>query len=142
MKREKLLFLFLFLVLLSFQGCQMDPCGSAPADMIENMEDLVNEVAKLDYKVESSQCETYDNRFKTLYEDCYEGWRTEMTFQQKRDFAGLVTRYVTNRFGRSFFRSIFGKDNKKSDKGEPFFDELEKDLEKFIEENKEWFDEL
>lgn len=119
-------------------GCQMDPCGSSPAELVENMEDLVEKVRKVDYDPKSDQWESLDDRFRKYYEDCYDVWRPEMTIAQKGAFTGLVTQYVTLRFGRSFFQSIF-KGKKSDPKSEQeFFESLGKDLDQFMEENKEW----
>lgn len=137
-----LIFGILWLCFLLVQGCQTDPCGSAPADLIDNMEDLIKEVSKVDYEVKSDQWKKYDDRFKVYYEDCYEGWVADMTFAQKREFAGLVTRYVASRFGRSFFRSIFGNDKRDGEIDQESLDNLSKNLQKFMEENQKWAEEL
>lgn len=119
-------------------GCQMDPCGSAPADLIENMEDLVKEARGADYEVKSDNWAPLDERFRKFYEECYEIWRPEMTFAQKKEFAGLATRYVTHRFGRSIFRSIFDGKTSDTETEQEFFETLGQDLDRFFEENREW----
>lgn len=137
---------FRYLVLCSagymvfMQSCTIDPCGSAPADLIENMEDLVKEASTVDYQPDADEWKRYDDRFKVFYEECYEMWRPEMTIGQKSEFAGLVTRYVANRFGRSFFRSIFGGNQDRQNETEEFLDNLGKGLEDFLEQNTDWLE--
>lgn len=146
MNRHRYIVIIFIATLAILGGCQMDPCGSGPADLIENMEDLVKEARDADYEVKSDQWDPLDERFRKFYEECYEIWRPDMTFAQKKEFAGLATRYATQRFGRSIFRSIF--DGKKSDPEteQEFFENLGKDLDRFMEENREWgkefFDDL
>ncbi len=131
-------YLFSFIaVMLTLQNCQMDPCGSGPADLIGNMEGLVKDVKKSDYKPKDDRWQSYDDRFKTYFDDCYDQWSADMTFDQKREFTGLVTRYMANRFGRSFFRSIFGSDEVESADIPEFFEDLGEDLQHFLEDNKE-----
>lgn len=122
---------------LTIFGCQMDPCGSAPADLIENMDDLVQEVKKADYKPKDDRWQSYDDRFNVYFDECYDQWRADMTFDQKRQFTGLVTRYMANRFGRSFFRSVFGSSDVDDADTPEFFENLGDDLQKFLENNKE-----
>ena len=142
MRCDRYLGLLVIVWIFCLQSCSIDPCGSAPADLIENMEDLVKETAKVDYQPDSDEWKTYDDRFKVFYEECYETWRADMTIGQKSEFAVLVTRYVTNRFGRSFFRSLFGGRKDKQDDSDQFLDNLGKGLEDFLEQNKEWMDDL
>src|SRR5680860_338144 len=91
--------IFLILLIINVTGCQIDPCGSAPADLIENMEDLVKEVKKADYQPKDDRWQSYDDRFEIYFEDCYDLWSPDMTGRQKRQFAGLITKYMANRFG-------------------------------------------
>lgn len=127
----------LIVSILGIQGCQMDPCGNTPADLIENMEDLVKEVKKANYKPKDDRWQSYDNRFNAYFDECYDQWRADMTFDQKRQFTGLVTRYMANRFGRSFFRSVFGSDDADNADTPEFFENLGEDLQKFLESNTE-----
>lgn len=122
---------------LNIFSCQIDPCGSAPADLIENLEDLVKEVKKKDYLPRDDRWQTYDDRFRIFFEDCFDRWSPDMTPDQKRKFAGLTTRYLANRFGRSWFKSIFGQNNKDTEGIPESLDQLGDEFQKFLEENKE-----
>lgn len=130
----------LIILLLGIQGCQIDPCGSAPADLIENMKDLVREVKKKDYKPKDDRWQVYDDRFQIYFEDCYDRWSPEMTSHQKKQFTGLTGQFLANRFGRSFFKSIFGNkkdDEKDIDEIPESLKKLGEDVQKFLEDQKE-----
>ncbi|MBY5956821.1 hypothetical protein KUV50_01650 [Membranicola marinus] len=136
--RPVLLFpVVLVLFMLCLQSCEIDPCGSAPADLVENLEDLVKEVKKVDYKPKDHRWEPYDDRFNTFFDVCYDQWREEMTFDQKRQFTGLVTRYMAHRFGRSFFGSIFGNGDDDDAESSEIFEKLGEELQDFLQDNKE-----
>ncbi len=129
---------FIFVASMALLGsCQMDRCGDSPEGLIRNMEALVATAKSAGYEAKSDRWNSLDEQFRQYYEECYDAWRGDMTIAQKSEFAGLVTRYVTHRFGRSFFRSIF-KGNKAGPESEQeFFESLGRDLDQFIEENRE-----
>jgi len=124
-------------LLLTLNSCEVDPCGNAPTDLIENMEDLVKEVNKKEYKPKDERWKSYDDRFQVYFEDCYDRWRPDMTSHQRRQFAGLVTRYVANRFGKSLFRSVFGKGESDADEIPESMVRLGEEVKLFWKENTE-----
>ena len=139
-KRAYFPLISLIVLMLSIQSCEIDPCGSAPADLIENMKDLVREVKKKDYKPKDDRWQVYDDRFQNYYENCYDQWSSQMTSHQKSQFAGFTAQYLANRFGRSFFKSIFGgrKDVKTdSDEVPEKLKKMSKDVQKFLEDQKD-----
>lgn len=130
----------IIILIVSIQSCEIEPCGSAPADLIENMKDLVREIKKKDYKPNDDRWQVYDDRFQNYYENCYDQWSPQMTSNQKSQFAGLTAQYLANRFGRSFFKSIFGtkKENTTdSDEIPESLKKMGKDVQKFLEDQKE-----
>lgn len=134
---------FIFTVSMIFLGsCQMDRCGNSPESFIRKMEVLVNTARESDEDLKSDRWNSLDDRFRQYYEVCYESWRKEMTFAQKKEFAGLVSSYITHRFGRSLFRSIFKGNKADSESEEELFENLGRGMDQFIEENREIFDGL
>lgn len=107
-------------------GCESYSCGPDAAALITNMEKLIEEAQQKDFPPKSRKWERYDDRFRFYYEECYDRRESEMKGREKRKFAGLVSRYVTIRYGGSFFKNLFK--GKNEDEPENLPDLLEKFL--------------
>lgn len=116
LNEQNLLRIAVFVVLLWNFGCDSYSCGSGPEDLMKNMEELVAEIEMKDYSPKSSRWEKYDNQFRYFYDECFDLWESEMKRKDKRRFARLAGRYITIRYGRSFFKNLFrGEDATEED---------------------------
>lgn len=109
-------------------SCQTFSCGKDPEALIAKMEKLISEAENLGEAPGSDRWKPYDERFSHYYEDCYDALLPEMKGKQKRQFAKLAGRYITIRYGNSFFRKLF-----RGEKEEP----AEEDMENFRDKLRE-----
>src|SRR5699024_10329979 len=98
--------------------------GSGPEELMNNMEKLIAEVEQNNFSTKSAGWKKYDERFRHYYEECYDRWESEMKGREKRKFAGMVSRYIALRYGRSFFKNLF--DGEKETESEKIPDLLKK----------------
>lgn len=118
-------FIFITISLLFLNSCsQINPCGFSKDAFLANYNNLIAEVSQKDKSFSESNWKTYDNRFRTLIEDCYDQWEEDMSFREQRKFWGSSLKYYYNRYGDSLATELLDENNEVSVKIQDELDEI------------------
>ena len=99
------LFLFGFLT----WSCSMTPCGGSKAGLIKKVQALAEKAGETDWGYSDERWTRYDRQMETLLDDCLPDYEDDMTMKEQKDVLVAASKYYYKRYGKGFFKDIFGK---------------------------------
>lgn len=99
--RSMRVFFALIFSLIVFNSCSLDGCGSNKEQFLDRFADLMEEVDKTRPPMGDPAWESFDERFRSLVEECYDKHEAELTGGEKRRFWAQSMGYYKDRYGKA-----------------------------------------
>jgi len=97
MKPSYLLFSFIFSILL-FSSCQKDLCFTKD-QFLDSYNSFITELEKVNDEITEKEKEEYEQRFKSIVEQCYKKYKPELSLKERQDFWKESVKYYVVKEG-------------------------------------------
>lgn len=99
--RSLLLPVVLVVIVWLITGCSLDGCGSNKEQFLDRFADLMEEVDEARPPLGDPAWEAFDERFRSLVEECYDKHEAELSGAEKRRFWAQSMGYYKDRYGKA-----------------------------------------
>ena len=138
--------LLLLLGLLNW-NCSLTPCGGSKEGLIKKVETLADKASDSDWSYSDERWKKYDRQMEKLLDECMPEYEDDMTMGEQKDVIVAASKYYYKRYGKGFFKDIFGKEkgllsglkSLTEDGINELADEIEADVEEWAREVEEMF---
>lgn len=99
--RSLWVFVVLIFSLFLMPGCSLDGCGNNKDQFLDRFADLMEEVDETRAPLGDPAWEDFDERFRSLVEECYDKHEPELSGAEKRRFWAQSMGYYKDRYGKA-----------------------------------------
>ena len=80
-------------------SCAEIQCGGSKANFQNQYENLLEKIEDLNYDLDDKRWKPFDERFRTLVEECYPMYEDEMSEREKSEFWLSTLEFYSGRYG-------------------------------------------